>query len=518
MQTAPSIYRPQPLPKVLQMKSAMPPPRVPPAPPGPVTPRAIQTHRQPAPNNRPAPAAAPPPAARRPPHQNVRSHAPAKVVQRALDINTIYDDVVLIILSVLGMRIGAEGRPAIMNFALTSKRMHRIAFSQDLPLTHANEMFTSHCIPAILQNYAHTLEPLLHGAHLGVERLGLPGSGTILGLALNGRLIPWDAIPEDFQNQQGNLKIHDWEENVKSKVKKYSELSILARPDREYIQKLEISPKQKKEMQKESKTITKARKHSPAATFQVFLLMNRTLSYPAQFEGKVLSWLDKRAFTLGRLLFGSEIEEYEELGMTEEEEKSCGHSEQLMLMTSAWENIRFQFFHLAEIKMEDPHEWIQPQQVALMLNRSPCSSCGRFLVAELVSFWEALAEYVGMAVDLCRARFQRLFIFRLGYAVKYGKQGIPKHFYPNFTILAALTKAGWLLEKLPKVESAQRQPDACFDTATLSSLKRKPVNLKKIKIQQVESDEDYSYSGQSESESSDEDRRQPPKKKPKKGK
>jgi len=234
--------------------------------------------------------------------------------------------------------------------------------------------------------------------------------------------------------------------------------------------------------------------------------------------------LEKRKSTLYQLLFGSEITEYEELGLTEKEPESCGHSEQLMLMSRQWEEIRLEFFTIAKLKLEGSKEWFQPRQVVLMLNRSPCSSCGRFLVAELEAFWHALAEMSGMSTDWCRIRFQNTFIFRLGYTVRYGKTGIPKDRYPNFTILQALTKAGWVLEKLPKLAPKDRHPEACLSSETVSQLKRKPVNLKKIAVKYEESDEEYEFSGTEEdddyqsSESSDEDRKKRPRKRQKKGK
>jgi hypothetical protein len=266
-------------------------------------------------------------------------------------------------------------------------------------------------------------------------------------------------------------------------------------------------------LQAQSNAITAARQHSPAATFQVFLLMNRSLTNPTPFEGVAKGWLEKRSSILARLLFGSHIASYTELGRTEEEEKSCGHSEQLMLMRREWDNIRISFFRIAKFKLNNPKEWVDPQQVAIMLNRSPCSSCGRLLVAELETFWEQLAEFLRISLNTCRAKFQRLFIFHLGYTVKYGKLGKPKNVYPNTTILAALRDAGWQLLKLPKLTAAQRLPDACFDAATVASLKRKPVNLKKIEFKQEESDDEYQFSDQ---EDDDEDYgRQPPQKKSK---
>jgi hypothetical protein len=146
------------------------------------------------------------------------------------------------------------------------------------------------------------------------------------------------------------------------------------------------------------------------------------------------------------------------------------------------------------------------------------------LVAELEAFWQALAEMSGLSADQCRIKFQNVFIFRLAYTVRYGKTGIPKDRYPNFTILQALTKSGWVLEKLPKLAPKDRHPEACLTSETVSQLKRNAVNLKKIAFKQEESDDDYEYSGSEEdddygsSESSDEDRKKPPRKRQKKGK
>jgi hypothetical protein len=189
----------------------------------------IQTYRRPGLNNTPVTNGI---------HQQRNQHRPVTppVIQRAVTKTTdLFDDeIFLLVMHFMGMRIGADRRPGLVNFALTSKRMYRLAMNQHSPLGSATHRFlTTYRIPAILQTYASTLEPLLHGAHLGVERLGLPGAGTILGLAINGRLIPWNEIPEDFQKDDQQLKLQEWEAHVKSKVTKYSELSITAQPERQ---------------------------------------------------------------------------------------------------------------------------------------------------------------------------------------------------------------------------------------------------------------------------------------------
>jgi hypothetical protein len=529
--SAPPVYRPQPVPKVLQLKSRTTGPARVNNPAQSRTPQLRPRDLQmPSPQPKPQPSKAP---GNRPPvmpgphsSRNLPPRTTSHVVQRAEGpIMNVHNEVILMIMNVVGMRIGALNRPDALNFAMTCSRIYNLGMDpQYSDLGHARHMFhTSHRIPAILAAYGNTLEPLRHGAHLDVERLGLPGSGTILGLAINGRLIPWKAIPEDFETRDGFNRA-GWEGHVKSKVDTYSQLSIEARPEREEIRALTISAKQKRALTANSPGVVKARENSPAKTFQVFLLMNKTLKHHTPFKGLVADWLEKRQSTLYQLLFGSEITEYFELGLTQKEPDSCGHSEQLMLMSKQWEDIRIEFFTIANLKLQGSKEWIQPRQVVLMLNRSPCSSCGRFFVAELEAFWQALAEMSGLSADQCRIKFQNVFIFRLAYTVRYGKTGIPKDRYPNFTILQALTKSGWVLEKLPKLAPKDRHPEACLTSETVSQLKRNAVNLKKIAFKQEESDDDYEYSGSEEdddygsSESSDEDRKKPPRKRQKKGK
>jgi len=525
--SAPPVYRPQPVPKVLQLKTRTPVPapfknpaqsRTPQ-----LRPRDLQMPSpQPKPHPRKAPDNRPPVMGGPHVSRNLPPRTTSHVIQRAEGPFTyMTNELILMIMNVVGMRMGAFNRPDALNFAMTCSRIYNLGMDpQYSDLGHARHLFhTSHRIPAILAAYGSTLEPLLHGAHLDVERLGLPGSGTILGLAINGRLIPWKAIPEDFVKREEFDRL-GWEGQVKTKVETYSQLSIEARPEREQIKALKIPAKQKRALTAESPGVVKARENSPAKTFQVFLLMNRTLKHRAPFQGVVLDWLGKRESTLYQLLFGSEIKEYYELGLTQKEPDSCGHSEQLMLMSKQWEDIRIEFFTIAKLKLQGSKEWIQPRQVVLMLNRSPCSSCGRFLVAELEAFWQTLADMFGLSADQCRIKFQNLFIFRLGYTVRYGKTGIPKDRYPNFTILQALMKAGWVLEKLPKLAPKDRHPEACLSSETVSQLKRSAVNLKKIAIKYEESDDEYQYSGSEDddyqsSESSDEDIKKPPRKKQK---
>ncbi len=529
--SAPPVYRPQPVPKVLQLKTRT-------GGPAPVTnpaqsrtpqlrPRDLQMPSPPSkPQLRKAPDNRPPVISNTHTSRNLPPRTRSHVVQRAEGpITEVHNDIILMIMNVVGMQIGALHRPDALNFAMTCSRIYNIGMDpQYSELGYARHMFhTSHRIPAILGAYGNTLEPLLHGAHLDVERLGLPGSGTILGLAINGRLISWKEIPEDFEKPEGFDRL-GWEGHVKAKVETYSQLSIEARPERQEINSWDISAKQKRDFIAQSPGVIKARENSPAKTFQVFLLMNRTLKHPAPFQGKVIDWLQRREKTLKKLLYKSDITEYQDLRYVQKERDSCGHSEQLMLMSKQWEDIRLEFFTIAMLKLKGSKEWFQPRQVVLMLNRSPCSSCGRFLVAELEAFWRALADMCGLSADQCRIKFQNMFIFRLGYTVKYGKTGIPKDRYPNFTILNALTKAGWVLEKLPKLAPKDRHPEACLTSETVSQMKRNAVNLKKIEIKYEESDDDYEYSGSEEddyyesSESSDEDRRKPPKKKQKRGK
>jgi hypothetical protein len=141
-------------------------------------------------------------------------------------------------------------------------------------------------------------------------------------------------------------------------VHTYSQLSIEARPEREEIRALTISAKQKRALTANSPGVVKARENSPAKTFQVFLLMNKTLKHHTPFKGLVADWLEKRQSTLYQLLFGSEITEYFELGLTQKEPDSCGHSEQLMLMSKQWEDIRIEFFTIANLKLQGSKEWI----------------------------------------------------------------------------------------------------------------------------------------------------------------
>lgn len=525
---APAVYRPQPVPKVLQLKtrpgSNNPIDKNPAQAAPPFRPREAQPQRQ---QSKPAPHV-PPTVRPRAPNapqtsRNIQRRVNSQVIQRAerTTVNELTDELVLMVMNVTGMmNIGAQGRPDVMNFALTCSRMYDLAIGDERYSNLAywrNSFLTTHRIPAILQGYANTLEPLRHGAHLDVERLGLPGSGTILGLVVNGRLIPWQEIPEDFEDDDGRFDRSGWEKHVKQKVTTYSQLSIEARPEREQIRAMEISAKDKKALQKVSPGIMKARANSPAATFQVFLLMNRSLKHPSQFQGVLKEWLSKRQATLKALICGSSgIEEYQEFAMVEKEPASCGHSEQLLLMSQEWERVREDLFRIAELKLQGYKGWIQPRQIVLMLNRSPCSSCGRFLVAELEAFWSVLANMCKMPEDQCRLKFKNMFIFRLGYAVKYGKTGVPKKIYPNFTILQALAKAGWLLEKLPKLAPKDRHPESCLDSSTIASMKRKPINLTKIEANQEESDDDYSP-GEDDDYDSDGDKIRSPKKRQKRG-
>src|SRR4051794_1402164 len=291
---APPVYRPQPVPKVLQAKPALAgcQPLNKNCGPGAQTknhnlPQSVnhrhgglpgvvnrqQTiQRQTSPSNS---------------HQHPsRPHVTKPVVQR-MEVESFFDgmtdDLVLVILEISARERWINNKDLI-SFSITSKRMFQLVTS-DL-----------RSINGILRTYCNTLEPLLHGAHLDVERLGLPGSGTILGLALNGRLIPWEDVPKKFTTRTGSVDVDAWEGKVARKVSNYSEYSIQARPDRESIQSLRISPQEKKALQKQSQSIMTAREHSPAKTFKVFLLLNKgATSKEAEFTGQVKSWLSQRS-------------------------------------------------------------------------------------------------------------------------------------------------------------------------------------------------------------------------------
>ena len=419
------------------------------------------------------------------PHQHsARPHVTKPVVQR-MEVESFFDgmtnDLVLVILNFSAREMWINNKDLI-SFSLTSKRMFQLV-STDL-----------RSINGILRTYCNTLEPLLHGAHLDVERLGLPGSGTILGLALNGRLIPWEDVPKKFTTGTGSVNVDAWEGKVARKVSNYSEYSIQARPDREWIQQQKISTEEKKALQKQSQTIMKAREHSPARTFKVFLLLNKgATSKEAEFTGQVKSWLARRSDMLTLLFTKSEVPEYVEFSYTEKEPDSCKHSEQMMLRTKQWEDIRVRFFEYAiAIFNNPPQEWVPAQQVTLLLNRSPCTSCGRFLVAELEAFWNSVATELGQPKEICQAQLKTRIIFRLGYTVEYGKVGIPSDAYPNLLILAALQKAGWVLERLPKLAPQDRKPDACLGGATFNVQPPQQFDLSSVKFLVNKQDPDWS--------------------------
>jgi hypothetical protein len=501
---APPVYRPQPLPKVLQAKPAVGGCQLPNKhggpgtqtknhnlpqsmsrrqTSGPVTP-VVQNQRQAAKpgvvNNRQNIQQ------RSLPSNQPRPHVAKPVVQRMeveSAIGYVPDDIILLILDVTARQAYRD----VISFSLTSKRMFHLV-SNDL-----------RSINGILRTYGNSLEPLLHGAHLDIERLGLPGSGTILGLAVNGRLIPWGEVPKKYTSEKSGVNVDAWEGKVARKVSNYSEYSIKARPDREEIAKQEIPPKAKKALQKQSATIMEARKHSPAKTFKVFLLLNKgATSKEAQFTGQVVTWLTERS-EMKRLLFKEPtVKEYIDLSSTQKEPSSCAHSEQLMLRTKQWEDIRIRFFEYAiAVFNNPPQDWVPAQVVTLLLNRSPCSSCGRFLVAELEAFWTALAKALGQPKEICQTQLKTRIVFRLAYTVEYGKLGIPSDQYPNLIILTALQKAGWLLDRLPSLAPQDRRPDACMNGATITV--QPPQKFDLGTVQFIENKDDPDWTEESES-------------------
>lgn len=483
---APPVYRPQPVPKVLQAKSALPGSQSLNKNSGSSVPRVNQINKAPALSG---------------PHvqRHIRPHVTKPVVQRMevakAPIEILTDEVILVIMDVTAVYVGARN---VINFALTSKKMY--------PLVMNN--FRS--IRGILRTYCNTVEPLLHGAHLDVERLGLPGSGTILGLALNGRFISWTNLDKKFSTETGAFKLRAWEQKVAKKVRKYSELSIVARTDRESIEQMEkLTRKEKNTLQKQSVTITEARQHSPAKTFQVFLLLNKAAtSNPAEFTGKVGSWLDERSERLKTLLIEPthDVVEYQNLSSTKEEPDSCGHSEQVMLMTKQWEDVRTSLFEYAKVIFRvPPQQWIPTRQLTLLLNRSPCTSCGRFLVAELEAFWSALGRVLGQTTVICRERLKTRITFNLGYGVEYGKTTQRSDQYPNLIILTALQKAGWVIKKLPIFTPQERKPDACLGGATLNV--RPPQQFDISKIQFVEDESEKEFIPSEDEDDSDEEER-----------
>jgi hypothetical protein len=100
------------------------------------------------------------------------------------------------------------------------------------------------------------------------------------------------------------------------------------------------------------------------------------------------------------------------------------------------------------------------QKITLFCNRSPCTSCGRYLVIELENFWKLLKRRLALNLSEADTKklFGQLFTFQLVYTSLYKEKSKDK--YPNATILKALALAGWHTQAIKGLDSKERSKAA----------------------------------------------------------
>jgi hypothetical protein len=419
-----------------------------------------------------------------------------------------HGEVILLIVEVLDMRplFDPHAKPGaglrwIANFGLTCKRIHNVT-SRFTPFwAHSNLISPRKLdltggvvkpddvgeLGKAIKTYPSILEPIQHGAHVEQTKVGYVGAATLLAFLHDGKLVPWNLDKEDLQvlRKSPDDLLIGLEKAIREKVEKYAGLMQIA----EKV-KVQIYSMHEKNMAKQlidnEQQVLKARQHSPIDLFDKVLIQNLSRARPKPSEASN-DWeqekLEHQRKTRKLLLSGkSKISEYDKLSKTEEEDKAYGHSEQLWMMSDQWRS------HLEALVRAADHIVlalalgeaikVRAQKITLFCNRSPCTSCGRYLVVELENFWKLLKRRLALKLsdEETKQLFSQVFAFQLVYTSLYKE----KDEYPNATILEALRRAGWHTAGIKAIASNKRKA-TCLSEVKVEEVK---VDLEALKKQQ----------------------------------
>lgn len=356
-------------------------------------------------------------------------------------------------------------------------------------------------------------EPVMHGAHVEQRRVGFEGAATVLGLVVNGQVVPMQVPSASADSDKKGMKdnteakpiaLSDLKtEDLNKKVKEYQELAMKADTKKNSLRnrvntdEIAVDSSQLNALFNIDPDVQNARKANPIDQFRQVLLSNQSGrsrpdenneedKYPN--EASIL----KRQRILAGHYFGtdSDVHEFSKLKAHLTEDATMGHSEQLLLTTQLWQSVVNRLiqtyrqalhadFSSAKIeksggdnKMEEDEKEstasvkrsvaiprVPVQEVTLLLNRSPCADCAEYLSLELIHFWTRLAEGMDMAMDWDTARlvFSDAFHFRIVYTSAYEPNknaSEPVLILPD--VIAALQRVGWDLISVAPLDSTGR--------------------------------------------------------------
>lgn len=439
-------------------------------------------------------------------------------VKKQSPFEALHEEVILLIVEFLDVRplFDPHAKPGaglrwIANFGLTCKRIHGI--TGFFPSFWARGNLTSPRqldLPGgtvkpddigelgnAIETYPSMLEPIQHGAHVEQKKVGYVGAATLLAFLHGGRLVPWKLDEEDlqaFRQSPGNM-LAGLEKAIRNRVEKYAKLMQIAEEVKVQISSNHEKGVAKQLIDKDVKVL-EARKHSPIDLFDKVLIQNLSRARPKPSEASS-DWerekLEHQQTTSKLLLSGkSKISEYDELSTTKEEEDAYGHSEQLWMMGGEWRSHLETLVRAADrivlALALDRKVTVHAHKITLFCNRSPCTSCGRYLVVELENFWKLLKRRLALKLSDKETKqlFSQVFGFQLVYTSLYKAKS--KKGYPNPVILKALQLAGW----------------HTVEITPISSKKRKKTCLSEMKVEKVEVDWEKLEKQQEELESRDE--------------
>lgn len=464
--------------------------------------------------------------------------------------DTLPADLVVLILTFVARRwtvdpnepVDWRGIVSLHTFSLVARRYRVLANDERLPLVHARR---GHALVALvaraprlpvapgptsleqaLVRYPNMLEPTRHGAHLHTGRVGFVGASTVLALLLDDEVVRWN-LPLASQSADPTA-LPALEETIRRRVEEY-----VRRTDKSEVIKAQIwslgeqtnaSNEDIQAIIDANPEVIRARRATPVPLFAEILLQNRGGSMRPEARDGGSPWerakLSYQQQTYQELIRSNHAS-YGELAKTDMEHDTYGHSEQLMMMSARWDEILMRLLDAAvravDQVLRDPGAPLRGWQVTLLLNRSPCTACARYLVVELTNFWRLLRKNLflmvgGKEVDdaWCKEHFSPLFELTIAYSSLYKEKTDPT--YPHAVIFAALQHAGWKLEAVPPLTKEQKKSGSCIDRLDL-----KPTSVDAGYLEQLvqaqerrEAEDEYVPAGRKRKEQSPPAQQPPP--------
>jgi hypothetical protein len=354
-----------------------------------------------------------------------------------------------------------------------------------------------------------SMEPIMHGAHVNHLRVGFEGAATILGILLNGQIIPMQVQGEGEGPLESNRTAKPGtppDKEISEQIAKYQLLAVAAdetkknhRQGYEKENETLAIPYTKafiKKQLEELDEVKQARGNTPRKLFEQILLANKgNKSRPDALPESGNESLENKKLRRHKTLMDhhlsgeSDIPEFDALhAVNKKDDNTYGHSEQLLLSMELWAAIVQQLFTAFSdgAKKDELQRNIPVQDLSLLLNRSPCVECAQYLTLELIDFWINLAEHMGLQLPWQDAMeiFGDYFNFRIVYTSVFEPATFPQ-------VTGALTQAGWTLVAVEAMSNTDRGKGVDMGSIKITPLGKK--DLKKISKQQQKQDAKDEY-------------------------